>query len=116
LASRNAQFEGPETAFRSQNVKTFAFCSSYTTAGWKGWKYFRHGIASFAPTHLTPIGHTDAQAWCYMDGIEAHLIFPAFSIGNISAGLHLSSTGDYSINATPHGTAWMSYNCLPLVQ
>jgi hypothetical protein len=111
-----AQFEGPETAFRSQNVKTFAFCSSYTAASWKEWKYFLHGLTTSVPTHLSSIGHTDAQAWCYMDGIESHLLTPPFSVGTIDAGLHLSSSGDYSINATPHGGAWMSYNCLPLVQ
>lgn len=110
-----AQYVGPDTVIGSENVTTYAFCSGYAASGWTGWKYFHHGIGAYEPLHVTSIGVKDTQYWCYMDRIDANLLYPTYSVGLISAGLSLSG-GNYSMDATPAGGVYMNYNCLPLEQ
>jgi hypothetical protein len=110
-----ARFIGSENAIGSQNVISYAFCSGYTSASWKGWNYVtnKSDLSTFA--HVTPLSFTDANDWCYMDGIEAHLLYPTYSVGVINAGLSLSG-GKYSVFATPAGGVLVEFNCLPLQQ
>jgi hypothetical protein len=112
-----AQYTGPETHIGSQNAWSYAICSGYSLASWKGWKYFVHGIAAYAPGHVTSLALNKAENWCYMDRIQANLTYPEFSaVEPIDAGLTLSTSGDYSIFAKPAGGVWMGFNCLPLEQ
>jgi hypothetical protein len=112
-----AQFYKPETKIGSQNVTSYAFCNGYKAASWKSWTFLLHGSVFSAPLHLTPLkGLNKAHDWCYLQGIQAHLIFPTYSVGPISAGLDVSGGGNYSLVATPPGGTWVSYNCLPLKQ
>jgi len=110
-----AQFYGPETVIGSQNVSSYAFCSGYTTPSWHGWNYFHHGGGAYAPSGVVPLGVNEAHYWCYMDNIQANLLYPNYSIGPISANLKLSG-GNYAMEATPAGGTWMNFNCLPLAQ
>jgi hypothetical protein len=118
-----AQYDGPETKIGSQSVTSYAFCSGYSTPAWTGWKYYHHGYSFYAPpSHDISIGLTDAHYWCYADGIETRLLYPNYELGPISAGVNISSGGDYSISATPSpasasaGGVLVDFNCLPLEQ
>jgi hypothetical protein len=111
-----AQFDTPDTLIESQNVTSYAICSGYSAASWKTWSFVNPRPNVSAPPHAIKLGGLDdAHYWCYLQGIEAHLLYPTYSVGVIGAGLEISG-GDYSIDATPAGGTWTSYNCLPLTQ
>jgi hypothetical protein len=116
-----AQFSAPETVLFSQGgttpVTTYAFCSGYTAASWKGWKYVvtKPGLAAASPGGV-PTGHDEGQDWCYTDEILAQKVLQKNIeiIPPIKAGLTVSK-GKYSAYAKPAGVG-MGYNCLPLKQ
>jgi hypothetical protein len=111
-----AQFDTPYSLLESQNVTSYAICSAYSAASWKGWNFVNPRPNVSAPPHAIKLGGLDdTHYWCYLQGIEAHLLYPTYPVGVISASLEISG-GDYSIDATPPGGTWTSYNCLPLTQ
>lgn len=116
FGSAFAEFETPVTSISaSAGVSSYAFCSAYSAASWKGWKYLLPHAGVYNLPHPVKLGLSDTEDWCYLGGMQAHLSYPPYSVGVISAGLDLSG-GDYSVDATPAGGTWMSYNCLPLTQ
>lgn len=111
-----AEFETPVTSLSaSAKVTSYAFCSAYSTASWKGWKYFLTHAGVYNLPHPVKLGLSDTEYWCYLGGMQANLLYPNYSVGVISAGLDISG-GDYSLDATPAGGTWTSYNCLALTQ
>jgi hypothetical protein len=112
----SAQYFGPETILGSMNVTSYAICSGYSSPGWVGWRYLHRGGGYYAPDHIISLGLNDTRDWCYMDFVEAYLIYPIYSLGPISAGLILSGGGNYSIFGDPAGGAFVNFNCLPLTQ
>jgi hypothetical protein len=115
-----AQYEGPGSVNGSENVVTYSFCSGYTAAGWKGWNLYTHGIGwDDPPAGGKSLKLDDSNWWCYMQGIQARLVYPTYSVGTLSADLSLSPKGDYGIAADApggKGGTWISYNCLALKQ
>ena len=62
-----AFIDGPDNVIGAQNVTSYAFCSAYSTAGWRGWHYlFPNDGGYFRPTKVTSIHQNEAEDWCYM--------------------------------------------------
>jgi hypothetical protein len=115
-----AQYYGAVQGTRigAQYAKSYAFCSGYTTASWKGWKYFRQGYTWYSPPGPVPLGPDDANYWCYMDGVWVNYSSPQEApLESISAGLSLSS-GKYLIEQLKPiaPLILVGANCLPLIQ
>jgi hypothetical protein len=112
----DAQYDGPETKIGEQYATSYAFCSGYTTASWKGWKYFSTGYTFYSPTSAKPLPFDDTHDWCYVAGFR---VFDPHTQGtpSVSGGLSLSS-GNYGLEKqtpTPPGSQ-VDFNCLPLAQ
>jgi hypothetical protein len=103
-----AQYDGLESSLGSKNVTSYAFCSGYSSASWRGWKYLHTGFEGPVPAG----GLHDSQYWCYMNGVLVNNI--QGSITAIDVGMKLSG-GTYSSVATSPFT-YMGYNCLYLEQ
>jgi hypothetical protein len=124
FGSSYAEVDKTGTILEAENVTSYALCSGYSTASWKGWKYHPSiGVGlQTPPAGGVSIGTDEAHYWCYMGGIAAQLRYPTFSVGPISAGLDLS--GDkyrmFALALPPNppspGGVLMNYNCLPLTQ
>jgi hypothetical protein len=118
-----AQFSVSDTVISSANVTSYTYCVGYSSASWKGWTFVSPKPNFTTPPSVISLGLNDGHDWCYMQGIYAHLNFfeddyDAYISASkaISAGLDLSSGGNYSMAATPAGGISVSYNCLPLKQ
>lgn len=114
----DAQYEGPATNIGEQYATSYAFCSGYTTASWKGWKYFRAGYTFYSPTHALPLPFDDAHDWCYTDGFSVNYQYTQESLSPVSGGLTISSGGNYGLEKqtpTPPSSQ-VDFNCLPLDQ
>ncbi len=104
-----AQYTGLESALGSKNVTSYAFCSGYSTASWRDWKYLHAAFSGAVPAG----GLHDSEYWCYMNGVLVQNIQE--SITSISAGMDLSSSGTYSFVALSPYT-YVGYNCLYIEQ
>jgi pyruvate/2-oxoglutarate dehydrogenase complex dihydrolipoamide acyltransferase (E2) component len=92
-----AQYMGPQTYLASQYITTYAICSGYSSASWRGWKYVHHGGGYY--DYDLALGIKKTNAWCYMDYIENILDY----VEPISVGLALSTAGEYSLFSVPVG-------------
>lgn len=108
-----AKFFTSTTQMGSLYVTTYAFCSGYKAATWKGWKYLNRAGGGYAmPGVVSPIGVNEAQQWCYMDRVS---VWDIPAPAPISVSMTITSGGDYFMASSP-ADVWLGYNCLRRTQ